>query len=201
MCSAVNNILYPPSSPMSLSKEEEHRSQHEDGSNEAHTATSPEAAGIVRGASRTMLQSLAKRRIQTSTNTKKAIMTEIQSSHLFSIKNTLKSKNVAQVSDRVAMGMDLVSVAMEQQVHEMNEPTNGLTKDLHEKKVLSKPQLSDSNIMEGNNHRGSFEQPFKWTSYRDSAMNITYSTFCILFQCLYINIGSYNAYIILARLG
>jgi hypothetical protein len=149
----------PPISPPQPSDSDTHEGDHT--SISVATTTSPEAAGIVRGASRTVLQSLAKRKagvVRNASSRSKGIMSEISTAKI------LKTpKNVAQVSDRMAMGVDLVTVAMEQQEHEMNGSNN---------QMKSSADVKDKGSC---NH---FDSVGKWKGYRESAMNITYST-CI----------------------
>jgi hypothetical protein len=164
------------------------------------TTTSPEAAGILRGASRTVLQSLAKRTNQIRKVASKSPTTDkiwLESMNMSSwkfpkLKSTVKPKTVAQVSDRMAVGMDLVTVAIEQQQEQQqhsnsnSSTTTNSTKDVSfEKKTISFENR------EGNQSKGrllvgdsSIQNTLKWKHYRESALNITYSTFfyCILFS-------------------
>jgi hypothetical protein len=163
------------------------------------TTTSPEAAGILRGASRTVLQSLAKRTNQIRKVASKSPTTDkiwLESINMSSwkfpkLKSTVKPKTVAQVSDRMAVGMDLVTVAIEQQQEQQqhsnsnSSTTTNSTKDVSpEKKTVSFENR------EGNQSKGrlvgdsSIQITLKWKHYRESVLNITYSTFvfyCIVF--------------------
>jgi len=164
------------------------------------TTTSPEAAGILRGASRTVLQSLAKRtnqirKVASKSPTTDKIWLENMASWKFpKLKSTVKPKTVAQVSDRMAVGMDLVTVAIEQQQEQHNNSnSNSSTTTNSTKDVSPEKKTVSSENREGNQSKGrllvgdsSIQNTLKWKHYRESALNITYSTFFLL-HCILCN--------------
>ena len=174
-------------------------STHNHDSMKNTTTTSPEAAGILRGASRTIVQSLAKRTNQirksvvqnsgTVTNkAEKAIFENLTlSSWKFPnvFKNKFQSKKVAQVSDRMSVGMDLVHVALEQQdQHQQLTTSTSTTNPLnHTKGTNTTISLQEQDSKQGKVKIDSFIEKLKawpWKHYRETAFNITYSRF--LFQ-------------------
>jgi len=107
------------------------------------------------------------------------------------LKSTVKPKTVAQVSDRMAVGMDLVTVAMEQQQEQQHSNNSNSSSTTNSTKDVSSEKKSVSfENREGNQSKGrlvgesSIQITLKWKHYRESVLNITYSTFvfyCIVF--------------------